>query len=80
MFVSFGNNSCLPVVQKEAEVTSGYPGEMDAWARDAKLGIYDVDQNWDEIIRLAKEEGEVIVYSASSRMSAVGEAFSKNLS
>ena len=62
---------------KEAEVTSGYPAEMDAWAKEAKLGIYDVDQDWDEIIRLAKEEGEVVVYSASSRMSAVGEAFSK---
>ncbi len=62
---------------KEAEVTSGYPAEMDAWAKKAKLGTYDVDQDWDEIIRSAKEEGEVVIYSASSRMSAVGEAFSK---
>lgn len=62
---------------KEAEVTSGYPAAMDEWAKKAKLGIYDVDQDWDEITRLAKEEGEVILYSASSRMSAVGEAFSK---
>ena len=62
---------------KEAEVSSGYPAEMDVWAKDAKLGIYEGEQDWDEIIRLAKEEGEVIIYSASSRMSAVGEEFSK---
>jgi len=62
---------------KEVEVTSGYPAEMDAWAKEAQLGIYDVNQDWDEITRLAKQEGEVIIYSASSRMSAVGEAFTK---
>ncbi|NCB02963.1 MAG: ABC transporter substrate-binding protein [Spirochaetia bacterium] len=62
---------------KEAPVTSTYPAEMDAWAKQAKLGIYDVAQDWDEIIRLAKQEGEVVIYSASSRMSAVGEAFTK---
>ena len=62
---------------QEEKEESGYPGEMDAWAREAKLGIYEGEQDWDEIIEKAKEEGEVIVYSASSRMSAVGEAFSK---
>ncbi len=62
---------------QEEKQETGYPGEMDAWARDAELGIYEGEQNWDEIIAKAKEEGEVIIYSASSRMSAVGEAFSK---
>ncbi|MDC7244282.1 MAG: ABC transporter substrate-binding protein [Sphaerochaetaceae bacterium] len=62
---------------KEAEESSVYPQAMDEWAKEAKLGIYEGEQDWDEITRLAKEEGEVIVYSASSRMSAVGEEFSK---
>ncbi len=61
---------------QETTQESVYPPEMDAWAREAKLGIYEGEQDWDEIIAKAKEEGEVIVYSASSRMSAVGEAFS----
>lgn len=54
-----------------------YSPEMDTWAQDAQLGKYEKKQDWDEITALAKEEGEVIIYSASSRMAAVGESFSK---
>ncbi len=61
----------------QEEAKDGYPPEMDAWAREAQLGIYDKDQNWDEIIEKAKQEGKVIVYSSSSRISGVGEEFSK---
>ena len=54
--------------KKEKADKGGYPPEMDAWAKEAKLGIYDKDQDWDEIIEKAKQEGEVIVYSSSSRI------------
>ena len=54
-----------------------YSPEMDAWAKAAKLGLYEGEQDWDEIIAKAKEEGEVIIYSSSSRMASVGETFSK---
>ena len=62
---------------KEKVGGSDYPAAMDAWAKEAKLGKYDKNQDWDEIIAKAKQEGEVVVYSASSRMAAVGEAFTK---
>ena len=54
-----------------------YSPEMDTWAQKAQLGKYDKKQDWDEIIALAKEEGEVIIYSSSSRMAAVGNSFNK---
>jgi len=60
---------------KEAEA-SKYPAEMDAWLKEAKLGPYEESpQNWDEIEAKAKEEGEVVVYSASSRIAKVADAF-----
>jgi iron(III) transport system substrate-binding protein len=55
----------------------GYPPEMDAWAKDAKLGKYDKKQDWDDIIEKAKQEGSVIVYSSSSRIGNAGVEFSK---
>jgi len=54
-----------------------YSPEMDAWAKEAQLGKYDKNQDWDDIIAKAKEEGEVIIYSSSSRIAAVGDSFSK---
>ncbi|MCP4402044.1 MAG: ABC transporter substrate-binding protein [bacterium] len=55
-----------------------YPPEMDAWLQAAKLGPYEESpQNWAEIEKLAKEEGEVVVYSASSRVAHVGTEFEK---
>jgi iron(III) transport system substrate-binding protein len=62
---------------KEKTGGKDYPPAMDAWAKEAKLGKYDKNQDWNEIIAKAKQEGEVVVYSASSRMAAVGEAFTK---
>jgi iron(III) transport system substrate-binding protein len=52
-----------------------YPAEMDAWLQEAKLGPYEGDQDWDEIERLANEEGEVVVYSSSSRVAKVAAVF-----
>jgi len=55
-----------------------YPPEMDEWLKAAKLGPYDESpQNWAEIEKLAKEEGEVVVYSASSRIANVAPEFEK---
>lgn len=52
-----------------------YPPEMDEWAKAAKLGPYEGTQDWNEIETKAKEEGEVIVYSSSSRIAKVADAF-----
>ena len=55
----------------------GYPPEMDAWAKEAKLGKYDKKQDWNEIIEKAKQEGKVVVYSSSSRIAGLAEDFAK---
>ena len=40
------------------------PPEMESWLKMAKLGPYDTgEENWDEIVKKATEEGEVIVYT-----------------
>lgn len=52
-----------------------YPAEMDEWLQKAKLGPYEGKQDWDEIKKLANEEGEVVVYSSSSRIAAVAAGF-----
>ena len=52
------------------------PPEMDAWLKAAKLGPYATSpQNWAEIERKAVEEGEVVIYSSSSRMAKVAKTF-----
>ncbi len=57
------------------EVTADYPPEMEAWLQESKLGPYEGTQDWDEITRLAKAEGEVVVYSSSSRVATVASLF-----
>ncbi len=59
------------------EEPAEYPPEMDTWLQEAKLGPYEGTQDWDEITRLAKEEGEVVVYSSSSRIATVASLFQK---
>ena len=55
-----------------------YPPEMVEWMKAAKLGPYDKGkQDWDEIKKLAFEEGEVVVYSSSSRIAKVAASFEK---
>ncbi len=50
--------------------------EMDAWMKAAKLGPYDTGKHdWAEIEKKAKEEGALVIYSASSRMSKVAKRF-----
>jgi len=68
-----GGFSLYAVGEKEEPVV--YPPEMDAWLQDAKLGPYEGEQDWDEIEKLANAEGEVIVYSSSSRIAKVAAVF-----
>ena len=50
--------------------------EMDAWMKQHKLGPHaGGPQDWAAIEAAAKKEGEVIVYSASSRMAKVAKTF-----
>ena len=65
--------SLFAVGEKEEPVV--YPPEMETWLQEAKLGPYEGEQDWDEIERLANEEGEVIVYSSSSRVAKVAAVF-----
>lgn len=60
---------------QEETPTHEYSPEMDAWLKEAELGPYEGTQDWTEIEAKAREEGEVIVYSSSSRIAKVAEAF-----
>lgn len=51
------------------------PADIDAWMKQAKLGAYDVNENWDEVTKNAKAEGALVIYSSSSRMSKVAQWF-----
>ena len=52
------------------------PAEMESWLKSAQLGSYDTGKHdWAEIEKKANEEGEVVIYSASSRMAKVGKKF-----
>ncbi|MEA1910938.1 MAG: iron ABC transporter substrate-binding protein, partial [Spirochaetota bacterium] len=76
IFMVFGSSfSLFAVGAKEDPVD--YPVEMDAWLQEAKLGPYEGKQNWDEIERLANEEGELVIYSSSSRVEKVAAEFEK---
>jgi len=60
------------------EADDAYPPEMDEWLQAAKLGPYaESPQDWAAIEAAAKAEGEVIVYSASSRVANVATEFEK---
>ena len=58
-----------------ANAGSNVPPEMDAWLKAAKLGPYDKDENWDDIVAGAKAEGEVVVYSSSGRIAKLVKPF-----
>jgi len=51
---------------------------IDAWMKQAQLGQYQpAAENWDEIIKAAKAEGEIVLYADTSRISKFQEAFEK---
>ncbi|MBF0276352.1 MAG: extracellular solute-binding protein [SAR324 cluster bacterium] len=59
-------------------IAASPPPEMDSWLKQAKLGPYDTTQeNWEEIVKKATEEGEVVVYSSSGRIQSLVKQFSK---
>ena len=58
-----------------ASAASKPPPEMEAWLKAAKLGPYDKNENWDEIVAKAKAEGEVVVYTSSGRISKLVKPF-----
>jgi iron(III) transport system substrate-binding protein len=54
------------------------PSEMLKWLKSAELGEYEPSQeNWDEIVRKATREGEVIVYTSSGRIQKLVKPFEK---
>jgi len=49
---------------------------LQEWAKEAEVGPYEPeDLNWEAIEEAAKEEGEVVVYSQSSRIETAGKEF-----
>ena len=55
---------------------SAPPPEMDAWLKSAKLGPYDKGtEDWKAIVKRAEKEGQVVVYSSSSRVAKVAKSF-----
>jgi len=76
-FVLFAVLSGLPAVQESAAKDT-FPPEMEKWLKASKLGPYDESpQDWTAIEQSAKKEGEVVVYSASSRIAKVATEFEK---
>ena len=54
------------------------PPEMESWLKLAKLGPYDTGkENWDEVVKKATEEGEVVVYTSSGRIQKLVKPFAK---
>ena len=52
------------------------PPEMEAWLKASKLGAYNKNENWSEIVANAKKEGEVVVYTSSGRIAKLVKPFS----
>lgn len=54
------------------------PPKMESWLKLAKLGPYDTGkENWDEVVKKAIEEGEVVVYTSSGRIQKLVKPFAK---
>jgi len=51
------------------------PPEMEAWLKASKLGAYNKNENWSEIVANAKKEGEVVVYTSSGRIAKLVKPF-----
>jgi iron(III) transport system substrate-binding protein len=77
-FMAFGGFLLFLGGEQEVTAKAQYPPEMKKWLKSAKLGPYEEPpQNWAEIVREAKKEGEVVVYSSSSRIAKVAPEFEK---
>jgi len=63
---------------QESAAQDKFPPEMDKWLKASKLGPYAASpQNWADIEKSAKMEGEVVIYSSSSRVAKVAPEFEK---
>lgn len=60
-----------------ANAASNPPPEMEAWLKASKLGPYDKDENWKDVVAKAKAEGEVVVYTSSGRISKLVKPFAR---
>ncbi|HGG04056.1 MAG TPA: iron ABC transporter substrate-binding protein [Aliiroseovarius sp.] len=57
-------------------VAQDISAELDAWLKENALGQYaTMDENWDDIVAAAIEEGEVVVYSSSGRIAKLVDHF-----
>ncbi len=60
----------------QADERPPVPPEMDAWLKAAELGPYDSGKHdWAAIEKKARQEGNLVIYSASSRMTKVAKRF-----
>ena len=63
-------------VASTVSVTAGLSEKLDAWLVENALGPHATGQeNWEEIVAAAKEEGEVTVYTASGRIAKLVDHF-----
>ncbi|MGY8984866.1 MAG: ABC transporter substrate-binding protein [Sphingomonadales bacterium] len=63
-------------VAATVSVTAGVSEKLDAWLVETALGPHAIGQeNWEEIVAAAKEEGEVTVYTASGRIAKLVDHF-----
>lgn len=67
---------CLAPMLATSALAQDTP-EFEAWLKSSKVGPYQAEENWEEVIAKAKEEGEVVVYSSATTMTAAGEDFAK---
>ena len=69
-------SAATAMLMHTAVAASTPPPEMDAWLKTAMLGPYEAaSENWQEIVANAKREGEVVVYTASGRISKLVKHF-----
>lgn len=61
-----------------AQETVKLSPETEAWLKSAALGKYSVDFDESALYEAAKKEGEVVIYSYSSRVTAFGKTFEEN--
>ncbi len=67
--------SGFPLWAGGAQETARLSPETEAWLKTAALGKHAVDFNEAALYEAAKKEGEVVIYSYSSRVTAFGKTF-----
>jgi iron(III) transport system substrate-binding protein len=76
MKISFSSIMAMVMVSVvSTSIFAATPPEMEAWLKASKLGPYNKNENWSEIVANAKKEGEVVVYTSSGRISKLVKPF-----